>query len=207
MDWEVYTLYGLTAGEPLTTVDPPELQPGGAGVRDRACPPRLRESRQWFARHGSTPVTELPTHWPAEYRALVERRIELIESDRNIGLLERPEYKRRWAHRRGRRCRPTALRDWLLDRLEAPELWGGNPTPLSVAQLADRVRHDEEFRSVLDLWVGTDHHDLVKTLDKLIADEHVPNLPADRYKASGLRSGRSGSGLGRCSGGRTRARK
>jgi hypothetical protein len=80
-----------------------------------------------------------------------------------------------------------ALRDWLLDRLEAPELWGGAPAPLSVAQLADRVRHDEDFRSVLDLWVGTDQHDLVKTLGTLFADEHVPFLPALRYRPSGLR--------------------
>jgi hypothetical protein len=75
----------------------------------------------------------------------------------------------------------------LLDRLEAPELWDGDPTPLSVAQIADRVRHDEDFRSVLDLWVGTDQHDLTKSLTRLLADEHVPYLPIDRYKPSGLR--------------------
>ncbi len=49
----------------------------------------------WFDRHGSTPMTELPADWPDDYRRLVERRIELIESDRNIGLIEQPEYKRR----------------------------------------------------------------------------------------------------------------
>ena len=50
----------------------------------------------WFTRHGSTPITELPAHWPADYRTLVERRIELIHGDRFIGLLEKPENKRRW---------------------------------------------------------------------------------------------------------------
>ena len=50
----------------------------------------------WFTRHGSTPITEPPARWPADYRILVERRIELIHSDRSIGLLEKPEYKRRW---------------------------------------------------------------------------------------------------------------
>ena len=34
-------------------------------------------------------------------RELVARRIALIESDRNIGLIERPEYKRRWNSERG----------------------------------------------------------------------------------------------------------
>jgi hypothetical protein len=34
----------------------------------------------WFARHGSTPITEIPAHWPDDYRAVVERRIALIET-------------------------------------------------------------------------------------------------------------------------------
>ena len=50
----------------------------------------------WFERHGSMPITELPAHWPTAYRDLVQRRIALIESDRNIALIEQPEYKRRW---------------------------------------------------------------------------------------------------------------
>ena len=51
----------------------------------------------WFARHGSTPVTDVSEHWPADYRAVVEQRIAIIESDRDIGLIERPECKRRWS--------------------------------------------------------------------------------------------------------------
>ena len=44
----------------------------------------------WFERHGSTPITEIPDDWPQDHRKLVERRIELIETDSNIGLIERP---------------------------------------------------------------------------------------------------------------------
>ena len=64
----------------------------------------------WFERHGRTPITDLPADWPDDYRRLVERRIELIETDRNIGLIEQPEYKRRWntepweSHRSNGRC-------------------------------------------------------------------------------------------------------
>ena len=47
----------------------------------------------WFERHGSKPITELPSHWPDAYRRLVERRIEIIETNKEIGLIERPEYK------------------------------------------------------------------------------------------------------------------
>jgi len=187
-DWEVYRLYGLLDDD-LTTKIPPELKPGERAfeiVLARRVATGEVET-QWFARHGSTPITELPSHWSAEYRAVVEKRIAVIESDRNIALIERPECKRRWATEGWDAMQTRALRDWLLDRLESETIWGGAPTPLSVAQLADRVRHDDDFRSVLDLWVGHDQHDLVKALGKLVAEEHVPFLPAHRYKPSGLR--------------------
>ena len=55
------------------------------------------EKSAWFERHGSTLITELPVAWPADYRDLVQRRLEVIESEPFINLLERPENKRRWA--------------------------------------------------------------------------------------------------------------
>ncbi|GAA2591851.1 BREX-2 system adenine-specific DNA-methyltransferase PglX [Dactylosporangium fulvum] len=184
LDWQVYRAYGLL-DEDLSTNDPPELALGERAFEIVLA--RSSAKTEWFTRHGSTPITDLPAHWPSEYQALVERRIAVIESDRNIALIERPEHKRRWAGKGWDALQAEALRGWLLDRLESPELWGGAPKPQSVAQLADRVRHDDDFRAVLDLWVGSDAHDLVKTLGKLVADEHVPFLPADRYKPAGLR--------------------
>ncbi|OWV13598.1 SAM-dependent methyltransferase [Micromonospora wenchangensis] len=188
LDWEVYRLYGLLKDD-LTCAEPPEITLGERAfeiVLARRMAAGEVET-QWFARHGSTPITELPAHWSEDYRALVQRRIEVIEADRNIALIERPECKRRWATEGWDAMQAKALRDWLLDRLEAPELWGDRPVPQSVAQLADRVRHDDDFRSVLELWVGRDDYDLTKTLAKLVADEHVPYLPIYRYKPSGLR--------------------
>jgi hypothetical protein len=184
LDWEVYRHYGML-DEDLTTEEPPELKLGERAFEILVA--RQHVQTEWFNRHGSTPITEVPSHWPDHYKVLVERRIAVIESDRNIGLIERPECKRRWATDGWDAMQTRALRDWLLDRLEVLELWDRAPTPLSVAQVADRVRHDDDFRSVLDLWVGTDQHDLVKTLGELVADEHVPFLPAQRYKPAGLR--------------------
>ncbi|WP_343450069.1 BREX-2 system adenine-specific DNA-methyltransferase PglX [Micromonospora oryzae] len=190
LDWEVYHLYGLCR-ENLTCASPPQLSPS-----ERAFAIQMardveagRTETTWFKHHNHKfqPVTELPAHWPDGYRALVQRRIAVIESDRNIALIERPECKRRWATDGWDAMQAKALRDWLLDRLEAPELWGDRPTPQSVAQLADKVRHDDDFRSVLELWAGRDDYDLAKTLAKLVADEHVPYLPTYRYKPSGLR--------------------
>ncbi|NMO57592.1 BREX-2 system adenine-specific DNA-methyltransferase PglX [Actinoplanes sp. TBRC 11911] len=188
LDWQTYHLYGLIDDD-LSLDDVPPI-----GLGERAFEIVLAREvaageieTQWFERHGSRPITELPSHWPEEYRAVVAKRIAVIESDRNIGLIERPECKRRWATKGWDAMQAEALRRWLLDRLEAPGLWGGAPTPLSVVQLADRLRQDDDFQSVLSLWAGSDQLDVAKALSRLVADEHVPYLPSLRYNPTGLR--------------------
>lgn len=76
------------------------------------------EETAWFVRHGSTPITEIPVEWSEEYKQVVQRRIGLIESDKNIALIERPEYKRRWNMEPWDQQQEKALRNWLLDKLE-----------------------------------------------------------------------------------------
>ena len=78
---------------------------------------------QWFARHRSTPITEIPAQWPEAYRQVVAQRIEVIERDRNIGLIERPECKRRWQSEPWEEKEQAALKTWLLDRCEERSLW------------------------------------------------------------------------------------
>ena len=56
----------------------------------------------------------MPAHWPAAYRELVQRRIDLIESHPYIRLLEKPEHKRRWARESWEKQEERALRGWLL---------------------------------------------------------------------------------------------
>src|SRR5207247_844480 len=79
---------------------------------------RKKVQTAWFERHRSTPITEIPKHWPADYRALVEKRIAAIEANPNIALIEQPEYKRRWNSEPYPDLEQRALRGWLLDRLE-----------------------------------------------------------------------------------------
>ncbi|WP_336671312.1 BREX-2 system adenine-specific DNA-methyltransferase PglX [Tsukamurella sp. USMM236] len=144
----------------------------------------------WFARHGSTPITEIPQHWSAEYRDLVQRRLDEIESNQYIRLLEKPEYKRRWAGESWEAKFERALRNWLLDRLEDKSLWftpQGTPQPLSVAELAARVETNPDFIIALDMWAGQKDAPVTKTLEKLLKDEAVPFLAELRYKPSGLR--------------------
>ncbi|WIM97001.1 BREX-2 system adenine-specific DNA-methyltransferase PglX [Actinoplanes oblitus] len=193
LDWEVYRLYGLV-DEDLTYAgdDLPELALGERAF-EIVLAWRMRDGEEqtaWFARHGSTPLTEIPQHWPAAYRELVQRRIELIASHPYLKLLERPENKRRWAAEPWEKQEERALRAWLLDRLEDRRLWfdhSGAPMTRSVAQLADDVARDADMASVLTLWEGRPDVPVATSLEKLLAREAVPYLAAYRYKESGLR--------------------
>ncbi|MFV2102965.1 BREX-2 system adenine-specific DNA-methyltransferase PglX [Micromonospora sp. LOL_024] len=194
LDWQVYSLYGLL-DEDLTapeSVRPPMLSLGQRAF-EIVLARKMRDEgleTQWFERHRSTPFTELPAGWSDEYKAIVRRRIELIEGNRNIGLIERPECKRRWATDGWDKMQARALRDWLLDRCEARELWYHHvdgleqPRPLTTAQLADELRRDADVLTVAERY--TPGQDLGTVIAGLVADEHVPHLAALRYKDSGL---------------------
>lgn len=193
LDWKVYGLYGLPGGD--LTYDGDNL-PGlelGQRAFEIALARRVtagEESTAWFTRHASTPVTEIPEHWPAAYRDLVQRRLDLIAADPQVALLEKPEHKRRWASESWEAAQQRALRNWLLDRLEDRTLWyvQGRPTTRSVGQLTDVVGRDEEFVSVLSLWEGRPDVRVETSLTRLLADEAVPFLAAYRLKESGLRT-------------------
>src|SRR5205823_3168009 len=148
----------------------------------------------------STPATDLPGDWPEEYKQVVRRRIQIIETDRNIGLIERPEHKRRWNTESWAEMQERALRSWLLDRLEGWPLaeseggprsliWGEHePRLISVAQLADRLRQDPDFVQVAELYRGREDFDFTRLVAELVEDEAVPFLPVLRYKEPGLRN-------------------
>ncbi|MEX5635550.1 BREX-2 system adenine-specific DNA-methyltransferase PglX [Parafrankia sp. FMc2] len=193
LDWQVYRQYGLLADELiLPMADVPEIRLGERAFEIVLARKMATgdEASEWFARHGSTPITEVPAHWPAEYRALVEKRIAVIETDRNIGLLERPEYKRRWATEGWDKLRDAALRDWLLDRLETRDLWFADvdgmvqPRLWTTGQLADELAADADFVSVAE--IHRPGEELAKVVAALVENEHVPFLAALRYADTGL---------------------
>jgi hypothetical protein len=191
LDWCCLHLYGLIES-PLTVPEGQTAPPLALGERAF----EIVLARQvaagdtetaWFTRHRSLPITELPADWPEWYRDLVNRRIELIESDRNVGLVERPEHKRRWNRTPWEELEQAALRDWLLDRLEDRSLWfdGDYAVTRTVAQLADRVSTDEDWMSVARLYAGNVDIDALAVVTSLVADEHVPAQAGARYKPSG----------------------
>ncbi|MES3646769.1 BREX-2 system adenine-specific DNA-methyltransferase PglX [Mycobacterium intracellulare] len=190
LDWEYYCIYGLIEDDLTYSGDLPEIALGERAF-EIALARRMKDGEEtaWFERHGSTPITEIPDHFPSEYRDLLQRRLDAIESNPHIRLLEKPEYKRRWATEPWDKQVESALRGWLLDRVEDRPLWydrDGRPVAQSVAQLADTLDRDEDFRRVLRLWAGDSNVATGTALAKLLADEAVPFLAAYRYKPSGL---------------------
>lgn len=189
LDWQCYQCYGLLDEALILPQD--ETPPIKLGERAfeivmarRMAAGELQTT--WFERHGSTPITEIPAHWPESYRQLVARRIETIEADHNIRLIEQPEYKRRWNTEAWEAQAERALREWLLNRLEEARYWP-KVELTSVGRLADVAREDREFMQVAGMYRGRGDFDLRALVAELVKSEAVPFLPVLRYKESGLR--------------------
>jgi hypothetical protein len=112
-------LYGLCPGCLLQTPGQPLQPPATWSTPSRSYGPLapLANWRPPFERHDQRQCLSCRPHCD-DYHRLVERRIALIETDRNIGLIEQPEYKRRWNTEPWEVQLERALRTWLLDRLE-----------------------------------------------------------------------------------------
>jgi hypothetical protein len=213
LDWECYRLYGLLPDPPRQRT-PPKVYRGQRAfeiVLARRIASGEEEST-WFERHGSTPITEIPGDWPEDYRNLVQRRIEIIESDANIALIERPEYKRRWNTEQWDQQQERALRGWLLDRLEGYFDLDGrmirgvqtdNDEPMvrnavkvncryiepkltNVGTVADFARADKDFMQVAEIFTGRMDFDVGALVGELVAAESVPVLPVLRYKPAAM---------------------
>lgn len=228
LDWQIYEAFGLVEGAAASGPAAVSLPEGEAMDRVAECGLELGErafeivlarrmaagevQTTWFTRHGSTPITQVPSHWPAAYRELVERRIARIESDSNIRLIEQPEYKRRWNTESWEKSQQEALRKWLLARLEGyfhegsrvcdlaepdgrktfdPAAHGftaaARPHLVSANQLADAVQSDARFLEAAEVYEGAAGFSVSKLIRSLVESESVPYLPRYRYQDSGLR--------------------
>ncbi|MEV0255367.1 BREX-2 system adenine-specific DNA-methyltransferase PglX [Streptomyces sp. NPDC050732] len=195
LDWQVYSLYNLHSKDLRVCVDLEFRSIPDLALGERAFEILLARrvaageaSDEWFKRHGSTPITEIPAHWPAAYREVVQKRIDAIESSRAIGMVERPEYKRRWATEGWDSLQEKALRSWLLDRIEDRAHWfdeNGMPALVTLSRLTDNLSRDEDFVSVAKIYAP--RKELPTVIAELMTDEHVPFLAALRYKPTALK--------------------
>ncbi|MET8974379.1 BREX-2 system adenine-specific DNA-methyltransferase PglX [Streptomyces sp. NPDC004539] len=190
LDWNTYSLYDLNSEKALANnLEIPYLAPG-----ERAFEIHLARqvkkgelTTKWFSHHGHKVTTQIPDDWPDSYKNTVRKRIEIIEKNKAIGMIERPEYKRRWASEGWDSLQEKALRAWLLDQVEAHELWyqEDKPTILTRAQLTSALELNEDFTSVAKLYEP--HKEVATVIADLLTDEHVPFLASLRYKPIGLK--------------------
>jgi hypothetical protein len=189
LDWQVYYSYGLLDEDPSLPAN--EVPPLKLGQRTF----EIKMARQvaagelentWFERHGSAPITEVPAEWPEHYREAVEARLRIIENNHDIALIEQPEYKRRWNLPNWEEMERSALKTWLLDRVEAQSIWQGG-TVLSCRQLRDALAQDADWVLVAEMYSGNSSETLDELIVQLVVGEAVPFLPVLRYKEAGLR--------------------
>lgn len=203
LDWECYRLYGLIDEDLTCQGDPFPLKLGersfeillARNVAQKKVPPTT-----WFSRHNSTPITETPANWPADYRELCERRLDIQQQNKNIGLIEQPEYKRRWNTESWDSQLERALESALLDRLENYFDFDGRMNEdgqstakidislISVVKLADIARQDRQFMKLGELHRDDPAFDVERLVEELVQAESVPLLPVLRYKPVGLRN-------------------
>ncbi len=190
LDWEVYGIYGLhddlTAPEDSLPADGLVL---GQRAFEIGLGQRVKDQgvkTEWFRRHNSTMISEVPAGWPEAYKQTVRRRLEAIKNSSVIGLIERPEYKRRWLTDGWDPQQQAALKEWLLARMERRELWfetdhdgTERPCTRSLPELVDDLTRDHDFVAVAELYAPGEELSVV--VPKLVEDQHVPFLAALRY--------------------------
>ncbi|MFF5371214.1 BREX-2 system adenine-specific DNA-methyltransferase PglX [Streptomyces sp. NPDC013187] len=190
LDWEVYGIYGLhddlTAPEDALPAD-------GIALGQRAFEidlgKRVKEQgvkTEWFRRHKSKMISEIPAEWPEAYKETVRRRLDAMKNSSVIGLIERPEYKRRWLTDGWDVQQQAALKEWLLARMERRELWyetdydgTERPRTRSLPELVDDLTGDHDFVAVAELYAPGEELSVI--VPKLVEDQHVPFLAALRY--------------------------
>ncbi|MFF4779615.1 BREX-2 system adenine-specific DNA-methyltransferase PglX [Microtetraspora fusca] len=196
LDWEIYDRYGLLPDSSGLLARPEDIPLVKAGERafEIVLARKLAAgtvTTSWFARHGLQPITTVPQHWPDAYQDVVLRRIDAIEQNASLGVLERPEFKRRWMSESWDDLLSAALHTWLLDRCEAPELWyeqrdqQRRPRPLTIPQLAELLRQDHEFVRAAHFYAPD--KSVEEVLRDALANQDVPYLSALRLRESGLR--------------------
>jgi hypothetical protein len=188
LDWQALAAYGLVPDDlPVLGEQAPPIALGQRAfeiILARQVAAGETETA-WFERHGSTPVTHIPSSWPADYREVVARRVALIQSDPDIGLIERPEHKRRWNGTPWEERQRQALTTLVLDALEDRDLWS-DPRPRSTAELADLLRRRPVMVEALELLAEQKDADIATTVRRLVIDAAVPHVAAQRLTDKGL---------------------
>ena len=200
LDWKCYHHYGLVDDDLTANLASLSIKLGQRAFEIVLARKMASGETQttWFERHGSTPITEIPAEWPDDYRQLVERRIELIETDpEHPPASNSPNTSGAGTPSRGNRSSNAPSANWLLDRLESYFDFDGRmndegkPTArldiglITVGKLADIARQDPDFLQVGELYRDDPAFDVTRLVAELVEGESVPLLADPPLQALG----------------------
>ena len=199
LDWLTYGSYGLV--DQVATVDPNSVEPLAPGHRPFEVVLARKdeeadeeEKSAWWSRHGHERVLDIPEAYSAAHRVRLRQRIDLIESDLRLALLETPPFKRRWQLLDWAAETKAAAEAWLISRLEAlfhpsnPRGPLAEPKPYRLEEIAGAWSRDPRVAPVAGIWTGTGTSvDLSLVAEKLLLANAVPDNPHRVYTSDGLR--------------------
>lgn len=188
LDWLCYQAYGLL-DEALIYSDELPLVNAGERAFEIQMARDLEESGgsdAWFTRHDYVKTQNIPAHWPEGYKALVEKRLEVIENNRFIKQIEQPEFKRRWLPLEWEAQEQQALKNWLCSFLETRSFNAAHPTVQTCAQLSDSIHRHEIAKVIAQQYTKNELFDVQTLVVNLIANDQVPQAAADRLKPDAM---------------------
>lgn len=188
LDWLCYQAYGLL-DEALIYSDELPLVNAGERAFEIQMARDLEESGgsdAWFTRHDYVKTQNIPAHWPEGYKALVEKRLAVIENNRFIKQIEKPEFKRRWLPLEWEAQEQQALKNWLCSFLETRSFNAVHPTVQTCAQLSDSIHRHEIAKVIAHQYTKNEFFDAQTLVVNLIANDQVPQAAADRLKPDAM---------------------
>jgi len=195
LDWLTYQSYGLLHDVEVVSPDEIEwLSPGHrpfeilAARADLAAPPE--EKSAWWDRHGHPKTTVVPEQYCPAHRARIRTRMERIEADKKLALLESFPFKKRWQLADLDQETTSAAEVWLLDSLEEVFAEGGAlaaPKPYRLEEIVAEWSRDPRVASAAAVYEATSDFDLALVAEKLLSTQSLPDNPRRVYSMSGQR--------------------
>jgi hypothetical protein len=206
LDWMVYEAFGLLTEKDLALLHqaqgeafpgfPVQISTSSVDVRRQGLWPGHRPfevvlardsltsgvKTAWFARNNYWSPSEATKTYAPAYCRLIDARITIIDRNKNINIIERPEYKRRWTVGSYRDETVTACKSFLLDAAERSM----KADITTTRQLAHELQSDPKVQAVAEVLTGESAPDLEKLFTELIGGEAVPYAAALRYSDTGL---------------------
>jgi hypothetical protein len=186
LDWTTYVAYRLAPAEELTDLE--AIAPMSSEHRPFAI--RLARAsaagatNYWFEAMSVQPTMEVPDDSAPAVRERVRRRLALIETDPLLGILESPEFKRKWEPSNWREEVCSAAFSWLASRLESTVALRDNA--VSQPHLVAAVQDDAWFLAAAAIHQDRRDVDLGGLVAELLNVDSVPSHRFHVYTESGL---------------------